>query len=91
MAIYRIKGKKGESWGIDFYDHGQRIKKIIGNKKDAEHALHLLKADSLRDELKMIKKSDMSFEQLCEKYLEYGQTNGKKSLERDEYSIKALG
>ncbi len=90
MAIYKVKGKKGDRWGIDFYDNGQRIKKIIGNRKDAEHALHLLKADSLRGELKMIRKSDMSFEQLCEKYLEYGQTNGKRSQERDEYSIKAL-
>jgi len=48
MGIYKVKGKKGESWGIDFYDNGQRIKKVIGSKRDAEHSLHLLKADSLR-------------------------------------------
>jgi len=90
MAVYKVKGKKGESWGIDFYDNGRRIKKIIGSKQDAEHSLHLLKADSLRGELQMIRKGDMRFQELCEKYLEYGETNGKRSLERDEYSIKAL-
>ena len=90
MAIYKIKGKKGESWGIDFYDSRRRIKKIIGTKKDAEHSLALLKADSLRGELSLIKKSDMGFKELTEKYLEYGETNGKKSLDRDECSIKAL-
>ena len=90
MAIYRVKGKKGESWGIDFYDNGQRIKKIIGSKQDAQHSLHLLKADSLRGELHLIKKSDMSFKELTEKYLEYGKINGKRSLERDECSVKAL-
>jgi len=90
MGVYKVKGKKGESWGIDFYDNGQRIKKIIGSKQDAEHSLHLLKADSLRGELQLIKKSDMGFEELTEKYLEYGKTNGKRSLERDEYSVKIL-
>jgi len=90
MGIYKVKGKKGESWGIDFYDNGQRIKKIIGSKQDAEHSLHLIKADSLRGELRLIKKSDMSFKQLTEKYLEYGKTNGKRSLRRDQFNVKAL-
>lgn len=90
MAIYKVKGKKGDRWYIDFYNEGQRIRKVLGSKKDAEHTLTLLEADSLRGELYLIKKSDMSFKELTEKYLEYGETNGKRSLERDEYSIKAL-
>lgn len=90
MGIYKVEGKKGESWGIDFYDNGRRIKKIIGTRKDAEHSLSLLKADSLRGELSLIKKSDMGFRELAEKYLEYGETNGKKSLVRDGCSVKAL-
>jgi len=90
MGIYKVKGKKGEFWGIDFYDNGRRIKKIIGSKQDAEHSLHLVKADSLRGELQMIRKGDMRFQELCEKYLEYGKTNGKRSLRRDSFSIKAL-
>jgi len=90
MGIYKVIGKKGGSWGIDFYDNGRRVKKIIGSKQDAEHSLHLLKADSLRGELHLIKKSDMSFKELTEKYLEYGKTNGKRSLRRDGCSIKAL-
>ena len=90
MGIYKVKGKKGESWGVDFYDNGQRIKKIIGNKRDAEDSLHLLKVDSLKGELHLIKKSDMSFKELTEKYLEYGKTNGKRSLRRDGFSVKAL-
>ena len=90
MSIYKVKGKRGESWGIDFYDNGRRIKKIIGSKQDAEHALTLFKADSLRGELRMIKKNDMSFKELTEKYLDYGKTNGKRSLRRDRSSVKAL-
>ncbi|GAH48206.1 unnamed protein product, partial [marine sediment metagenome] len=90
MGIYKVEGKKGESWGIDFYDNGQRIQKIIGNKQDALRAYALLKADSLRGELNIIKKSDMGFKGLTEKYLEYGKTNGKRSLERDESSVKML-
>jgi len=90
MGIYKVKGKKGDRWGIDFYDNGRRIQKIIGSKQDAEHSLHLIKADSLRGELRLIKKSDMSFKELTEKYLEYGKTNGKRSLERDECSVKML-
>jgi len=90
MGVYKVEGKKGESWGIDFYDNGRRIQKIIGSKKNAEDSLALLKADSLRGELSLIRKSDMSFKELTKKYLEYGETNGKRSLERDEYSIKAL-
>jgi len=90
MAIYKIAGKKGARWGVDFYDNGHRIKKIIGSRQDAEHALHLLKADSLRGELRLIKRSDISFKELTEKYLDYGKTNGKRSLRRDRSSVKAL-
>jgi len=90
MGVYKVKGKKGDRWGIDFYDNGRRIQKIIGSKQDAEHSLHLIKADSLRGELRLIKKSDMRFQELTEKYLEYGKINGKRSLERDECSVKAL-
>lgn len=90
MAIYKVKGKKGESWGIDFYDHGHRIKMIVGSKQNALDAEHLLKADSLRGELRLIKKSDMKFKELTEKYLDYGKTNGKRSLRRDRSSVKAL-
>jgi len=35
MEIYKVRGKKGESWGIDFYDNGKRIKKIVSSKKEA--------------------------------------------------------
>lgn len=90
MAIYKVKGKKGDRWYVDFYNGGQRIRQVLGSKKDAEDTEALLKADSLRGELRSIKKSDMSFKELTKKYLEYGETNGKRSLERDKYSIKAL-
>jgi len=90
MAIYKVKGKKGDRWYVDFYNGEQRIRKVLGSKKDAEDAEALLKADSLRGELRLIKKSDVSFKELTEKYLEFGETNGKRSLERDKYSIKAL-
>ena len=90
MAIYRVKGKKGDRWYVDFYNGEQRIRKVLGSKKDAEDAEALLKADSLRGELRLIKKCDVSFKELTGRYLEYGKTNGKRSLERDKYSIKAL-
>lgn len=90
MAIYKVIGKKGDRWYVDFYNGEQRIRKVLGNKRDAEDAEALLKADSLRGELQMTRKSDMGFKELAKKYLEYGKTNGKRSLERDKYSIKAL-
>lgn len=90
MAKYKVKGKKGDVWYIDFYDNGRRVRKAVGSKKDAEDAETLLKADSLRGELRLIKKSDISFKELTEKYLEYGKTNGKRSLRRDRSSVKAL-
>lgn len=90
MAIYKIVGERGVRWGIDFYDQGKRIKKIIGSRQDALDAYALLKADSLEGRLQIIRKSDMTFQELTRKYLEYGNVNGKKSLARDVCSVKAL-
>lgn len=30
MAIYIVKGKKGETWYVDFYDNGRRVRKAVG-------------------------------------------------------------
>ena len=89
MAIYKVKGKKGDRWYVDFYNGGQRIRKVLGSKKDAEDAEALLKVESLQGEVQRFK-NKMSFQDLCKEYLGYGRTNGKRSLERDKYSIKAL-
>ena len=32
MAIYKVKGKKGESWGIDFNKRGLIWKKKLENQ-----------------------------------------------------------
>lgn len=83
MAIYRIKGKKADRWYVDFYNGGQRIRQVLGSRKDAEDAETLIKASSLRGELQRFKKNKMSLKELCEKYLGYQRVNGKRSVARD--------
>ena len=90
MGIYKVKGKKGEIWYIDLYVDGRRIRKAVGSKKDAENALAATKADVLRGEFRFKRDHRIKFEDFADKYIEYGETNKKRSLERDRYSVKKL-
>ncbi len=86
MGIYKVK----DSWYIDFYADGRRIRKAVGSRKDAENALRALKTDILRGEYRFKKDSRISFEDFAERYLEYGKINKKRSWQRDRWSIENL-
>jgi len=54
MGIYKVK----DSWYIDFYAYGRRIRKAVGSRKDAENALAAVKADILRGDGKFSGKEE---------------------------------
>jgi len=87
MGIYKVK----DSWYIDFYSDGRRIRKAVkgGSKKDAENALFAVKADILRGEYKFKQDHMTRFEDFAKEYLEYAKVN-KRSWTRDETSLKWL-
>lgn len=85
MGIYKIK----DSWYIDFYADGRRIRKRVGSKRDAENALNAVKADILRGEYNFKKDRRVRFEDFAKEYLEYSKIN-KRSWGRDESSLNRL-
>lgn len=92
MGVYKVKGKgKEETWYIDFYVDGRRVRKAVGNnKKDAENALTALKADILRGEFRFRKDQRIKFENFANgEYLSYIKIN-KKSWKRNVSSLSSL-
>ena len=85
MGIYKVK----DSWYIDFYADGRRVRKSVGSKRDAENALAAMKADLLRGEYRFKKDRKVRFEEFAEEYLDYSKIN-KRSWGRDESSLKRL-
>jgi len=85
MGIYKVK----DTWYIDFYADGRRLRKRVGSKKDAENALSAVKADILRGEFRFRRDRKIRFEDFAKEYLEYAKIN-KKSWERDECILKKL-
>src|SRR5512141_2745549 len=86
MGIYRI----GTKWYVDLYVDGRRKRKAIGSRKEAENALTAIKADVLRGEFKFKRENKVHFEAFTKDYLEHCRTNKKRSVSRDENSIKFL-
>ena len=84
------KYQRGQIWYVDYYYDGRRIRKKVGNEKDAENALAAVKADILRGEYRYKKESKIRFEEFAERYLEYGKVNKKRSWQRDRWSIENL-
>lgn len=85
MGIYKVKN----TYYIDLYADGRRVRRAVGNKKDAENALSALKADILRGEYRFKKDWKVRFEDFAKEYLEYAKIN-KRSWTRDESSLKNL-
>lgn len=86
MGVY----KRGESWNLDIYYEGRRIrKKIVGarTKSDAHAALAATKTDILRGEFNFKGQKRILFEDFAKEYLEYVKVN-KKSWVRNEASLK---
>jgi hypothetical protein len=86
MGIYQI----GNKWYVDLYIDGKRKRKVIGSRKEAENALTAIKADVLRGEFKFKRENKIHFEAFTKDYLEHCKTNKKRSISRDENSIKFL-
>jgi integrase len=86
VGIYQI----GNRWYVDLYIDGRRKRKAIGSRKEAENALTAIKADVLRGEFKFKRENKVHFEAFTKDYLEHCRTNKKRSVSRDENSIKFL-
>ncbi len=86
MGIYKV----GNQWYIDLYVDGRRKRKAVGSHKEAENALTAIKADVLRGEFRFKRENKVHFEAFTEDYLEHCRTNKKRSVSRDENSIKFL-
>jgi len=85
MGIYKIKN----SYYVDFYADGRRIRKAVGSRRDAQNALVAVKADILRGEYRLKRERKIRFEDFSKEYLEYAKVN-KRSWRRDESSLKNL-
>jgi len=85
MGIYKVK----DSWYIDFYTDGRRVRKAVGSRRDAENALAAVKADILRGEYRFKKDRKIRFEDFSKEYLEYAKIN-KRSWRRDESCLIRL-
>lgn len=86
-----VTRKVGNKWYIDVYIDGNRVRKPVGSKKDAENALTAIEADKLRGEFRFKRSLKIKFEDYAKEYLEYQKTNKKpKAYERDVSSLKHL-
>lgn len=86
MGTYQV----GKKWYVDLYVDGRRKRKAVGSRKEAENALTAIKADVLRGEFKFKRENKVHFEAFTKDYLEHCRTNKKRSVSRDENSIKFL-
>jgi len=86
MGIFR----RFNSYGIDYYYQGRRIREMIGPiKRHAEHALNITKAEILQGRYQIKKHRNVRFHAFAKVYLDYAKTD-KRSWERDEISLKSL-
>jgi len=87
MGVYR----RGNTWYIDFYVRGQRIRKKIGpSRKLAELALKDAEVKIAKgDYLGIYEERKIPFSDYAKQYLEYSKTNkAKRSYERDVTSLR---
>lgn len=89
MAVYR--DEKTGRWFIDYYFRGKRIRECAGtNKRMAEQALSIRKAEILQGKFKIEKlKPSPRFEQFAETFLDWSKAN-KRSFVRDQSLVKNL-
>jgi integrase len=83
------KYQRGQTWYVDYYYEGRRIRKKVGSEKDAENALAAIKVDILRGEYRFKKDRKIRFKDFAKEYLDYAKIN-KRSWSRDESSLKRL-
>lgn len=76
MSVY----KRGKKWGVDIsYPDGRRIKKMIGNKKEAEAVETQLKKEILEQTWQVRFTKEIRFNNFIKKYLKYTEQQQAKS------------
>ena len=82
--------QRGKVWWIDYSYHGKRIREPAGqNKTEAKNMLDVRKADILRGEFRIKKKTEKwTFQEMVDFYLK--EKAEKRSLRRDRTSLKHL-
>jgi integrase len=88
-ALANLDKDNKETWYIDYYADGKRLREAIGSKTAAKKALHARTTDILRGEFRFKKEKKIRFEDFAKEYLEYSKIN-KRSWLRDETSLKNL-
>ncbi len=84
--------KRGKCYYIDYFYQGRRIKEAVGfNKKAAEDALAIRKAEILQGKYQFKPKRDvLTFGEFSRIYIDQYSKVNKKSYIRDELSVKSL-
>jgi len=86
------KYRRGDSWGIDRFANGKRLRYIVGTEEEADRELARLRAELASGaQPSDPKRKGLIFDNLCAEYLEYSKANKKpQSHRRDQVSIKSL-
>jgi integrase len=87
-----ISKNENGKWVIDFTCKGRRITRVVGeNRKQAEEAMALIKADILRERYGFIRpKNQIPFEEFADEFLKLYSKQNKRSWRRDEISLDNL-
>jgi hypothetical protein len=89
MSIYQ----RGKNWYIDFHFHGQRIREMIGSRKDAEKVLAKRKTE-INENKFLDKRKDpeaITFHEFAKQYLQWVKANHKpSSLPQDLSKMRIL-
>lgn len=86
MGVYKVK----DTWYIDFYADGRRVREAVGPiKTEAKAVLEVRKGEIRTGKFHLKEEKRILFEKFADEYMEYAKAN-KKSWGRDEISLKHL-
>lgn len=91
MSVRKRKFKKGVRWFVDIaLPNGERYRKMVGTKKQAELVQRKIEAEIVAGEWDIRESEDIRFSDLVQEYLEYAMTSKAKSTcKTDKYRIAA--
>lgn len=83
--------RRGESWFIDYYAGGRRVREKVGpSKNDARNALSVRKAQIAQGRFQLrTRGSSPTFEQFAERYEAFSKVN-KRGFKNEEYRLRQL-
>ncbi len=81
--------KRHDAWHIDYSLDGQRVRRRIGTKGQAQDALAAVKADILRGEYRLTSDCRTRLRDFTDEYLEYVKARG-RVWKRHEASLKSI-